>query len=193
MSRVPIVASGRLQRALVTGSFTLSECNVSGTRPSLTLMSQSTKLRPVKVGTATSPAMRVIAAVVLVGWSLALAICWHHCATGACSSTSKAFQQAQPGCHAPAEDSEPENSKPNGMGGACFAKKPFVGEKEIVCVAAAPLQLAYLSTAFQAIALDLANSSEDIQFRNGRSRDWVFTPEVCLGPAFRSHAPPVVS
>lgn len=26
--------------------------------------------------------------------------------------------------------------------------------------------------------------------RQASPRDWVFTPEVCLGPAFRSHAPP---
>ena len=28
--------------------------------------------------------------------------------------------------------------------------------------------------------------------RPTRPHDWVFTPEVCLGPAFRSHAPPVL-
>jgi hypothetical protein len=27
--------------------------------------------------------------------------------------------------------------------------------------------------------------------RRAKPRDWVFTPEVCLGPAFRSLAPPV--
>jgi hypothetical protein len=26
--------------------------------------------------------------------------------------------------------------------------------------------------------------------RRGKPRDWVFTPVVCLGPAFRSLAPP---
>jgi hypothetical protein len=28
--------------------------------------------------------------------------------------------------------------------------------------------------------------------RQPPDREWVFTPEVCLGPAFRSHAPPLV-
>ena len=28
--------------------------------------------------------------------------------------------------------------------------------------------------------------------RPTRPHEWVFTPEVCLGPAFRSHAPPVL-
>ena len=30
-------------------------------------------------------------------------------------------------------------------------------------------------------------------FRQAKPRDWVFTPEVSLGPAFRSHAPPFIS
>jgi len=29
--------------------------------------------------------------------------------------------------------------------------------------------------------------------RQARPRDWVFTPEVSLGPAHRSHAPPFLS
>ena len=29
--------------------------------------------------------------------------------------------------------------------------------------------------------------------RQPPDREWVFTPEVCLGPAFRSHAPPLPS
>ena len=28
--------------------------------------------------------------------------------------------------------------------------------------------------------------------RQAHSREWTFTPAVCLGPAFRSHAPPLV-
>ncbi len=27
--------------------------------------------------------------------------------------------------------------------------------------------------------------------RQAQHADWIFTPEVCLGPAFRSHAPPL--
>ncbi len=34
---------------------------------------------------------------------------------------------------------------------------------------------------------------EAVFLRQARTRDWAFTPEVCLGPAFRSLAPPVVS
>ena len=56
-------------------------------------------------------------------------------------------------------------------------------------------------TAFQAhtlyllspvvLALDATEVQPKASFsRQVRTRDWVFTPEVCLGPAFRSLAPP---
>ena len=32
--------------------------------------------------------------------------------------------------------------------------------------------------------------ANDTSPRHAKSRDWVFTPEVCTGPANRSHAPP---
>jgi hypothetical protein len=43
-------------------------------------------------------------------------------------------------------------------------------------------------------ARELATRAPANQFnRQARRRDWVFTPEVCLGPAFRSLAPPLSS
>jgi len=42
-----------------------------------------------------------------------------------------------------------------------------------------------------AFALNKAETRPQAAFTlRVRSREWVFTPEVCLGPAFRSHAPP---
>lgn len=44
------------------------------------------------------------------------------------------------------------------------------------------------------IALDAAEVQLKARFsRQAWTRDWVFTPEVCLGPAFRSLAPPLLS
>lgn len=34
------------------------------------------------------------------------------------------------------------------------------------------------------------DTSHGFQYRQAKPPEWVFTPEVCLGPAFRSHAPP---
>jgi hypothetical protein len=58
-------------------------------------------------------------------------------------------------------------------------------------------------TAFQAhtlyllspvvLALDATATQPQAAFdRQAHSREWTFTPEVCLGPAFRSLAPPFV-
>jgi hypothetical protein len=39
-----------------------------------------------------------------------------------------------------------------------------------------------------------ADADTEIQVsRQVKPHEWVFTPEVCLGPAFRSHAPPIPS
>ena len=41
------------------------------------------------------------------------------------------------------------------------------------------------------LTLDDAGTASHLTSRQAKARDWVFTPEVCLGPAFRSLAPPV--
>lgn len=134
-----------------------------------------------------------MAAVVLVCWSVALAICWHHCATGACSGNSKVAAKAQPSCHSVPDNSDPGKSNPNDAGSACFAKKPFSGEKLIVNAAAPSLHLGYLSAALNLVAFELPRASQSFHLRQATPRDWVFTPEVSLGPAFHSLAPPALS
>lgn len=48
-------------------------------------------------------------------------------------------------------------------------------------------------TDFLALAKMLVVSQPETSiFRQPPDREWVFTPEVCLGPAFRSQAPPVL-
>ena len=44
------------------------------------------------------------------------------------------------------------------------------------------------------LALDATETRTKAAFsRQAHLRDWIFTPVVCLGPAFRSLAPPFVS
>ena len=50
----------------------------------------------------------------------------------------------------------------------------------------------YLLPSF-VLALDAAEARPQAAFgRQAHLREWTFTPEVCLGPAFRSLAPPFV-
>ena len=152
----------------------------------LTTMSGSNKFRLMRKHTSISPAMRGIAAVVLVCWSVALAVCWHHCATGACSRPAKADDQ--PSCHGHAS-SEHKDSPGNSAESACFAKKPYASALDVAHADSPSLHLAYVSALLVA-QYEFQNTSETVGIRQATLRDWVFTPEVSLGPAFRSLAPP---
>ena len=45
-----------------------------------------------------------------------------------------------------------------------------------------------------ALTLDMATAEPTgSSSRQAKAREWVFTPKVCLGPAFRSLAPPFLS
>ena len=49
-----------------------------------------------------------------------------------------------------------------------------------------------LSAEFLSLAQTLTFVHPEVPvLRQPPSREWVFTPKVCLGPAFRSHAPPL--
>lgn len=48
-----------------------------------------------------------------------------------------------------------------------------------------------LSALWLAQAVTLVQAHTAPSLRHAAERDWAFTPEVSLGPAFRSHAPPV--
>ncbi len=151
-------------------------------------MTGSTKFRD--MGTKTSLAMRIIAAVVLVCWSVSLSVCWHHCATGACSGSSKADKK-QPSCHAQASDDSGENKSKNDSS-ACFAKKPLKAESELTAAPIPALHLNFTAAVF-VLLLDRETTPQLVAFRQASEPKCVFTPEVCLGPAFRSLAPPATA
>jgi hypothetical protein len=154
-------------------------------------MSRSTTLRLMKARIRMSPAMRVMATVVLMCWSTALAICWHHCATGACSGSVKPAAQSQPSCHGHAA-SEPDNPPASDAGNSCFAKQPFSGKAELIAAQAPTLELAYAIASLPVEDVLPARGPVTLH-RRSQTRGWVFTPEVSLGPAFRSLAPPTLS
>ena len=154
----------------------------------LTTMSGSNKFRLMRKHTSISPSMRGIAAVVLVCWSVALAVCWNHCATGACSRPAQADDQ--PSCHGHvSSEGEDTPASGNSAENACFAKKPFVSQLDVAHADSPSLHLAYVSALLLA-QYEFQNTSETVGIRQATLRDWVFTPEVSLGPAFRSLAPP---
>lgn len=136
--------------------------------------------------------MRVMAAVVLLCWSVALAVCWNHCASGTCEGRQATAADAPPSCHATTDADVPGSDSSDAAGNACFAKKPFAGERDGSALNAPLLSLAFLASDPAEILYELAAPPQAAPARQPDSSDWVFTPEVSLGPAFRSLAPPVL-
>ena len=74
----------------------------------------------------------------------------------------------------------------------CSTLKTMLAGSDAPPLAAPPLHTLYL-LALISLPLDAGESSLETSFsRQAPTRDWVFTPLVCLGPAFRSLAPPSV-
>lgn len=136
--------------------------------------------------------MRTIAAVVLVCWSAALLSCGYYCATRGCDRVSGVA--ATSSCEAHCAKNQGGGSEPSKApcgDSMCFTKKPIAAEKEIASVTQPSLHLAFI-VASLSVAFELPAPSDVIATRQSAPRDWVFTPEVSLGPALRSLAPPVL-
>lgn len=131
------------------------------------------------------PAMRILAVVVLVCWSVALAVCWHHCTTGACSKPSTAAKS--PPCHAQ-HDEDKSSGSSSGQNG-CFAKQLYASQLDLASVSAPTQHLAY-EAAITVVPIEVATPANVVVPSRAKRLDCVFTPEVSLGPAFHSLAPP---
>ena len=157
----------------------------------LTAKVVSTRLWPVGTATKISPAMRVIASVVLVCWSAALVTCWHFCATRGCDRTAKssAAMSCQAHCAKKAGDQSQTSESPCGNS-VCFTKQPLAAEKDFASGLQPSFSLAFIIGSL-VVAFETPGPAEVVIARRAPPRDWVFTPEVSLGPALRNLAPPV--
>jgi hypothetical protein len=146
------------------------------------MRSRQRKLRPV---------FRWLTAVTLFVWLGAQALCQTQCLFEDCHGESNNGHHASEigaGHHADEHDPQPGDPQDN-TEAACLTLKSaltsggaltFVAPQFPVLYTLAPL--AVLDAADLRLA---ANTSPE-----SRGHEWVFTPEVCLGPAYRSHAPP---
>jgi hypothetical protein len=137
------------------------------------------------------PGWRLAAFASAALWLLAITLCTAHCALGknspgpACSSS-----QAGSPCHG---DTGADSDGKNGPGSFCFTIKSLFPGDAPLTVDAPPL--ADPLPAFTAYLDRLSHDEPCLAppFRQSYAPDRVFTPEVSLGPAFRSHAPPCFS
>ena len=120
--------------------------------------------------------LQLMALFCLLVWIASIAVCAADCVGGqkqhdCCHKKSSGNPHDKPLClHSQTIASAPlsvQTSKPD------FGIQPF------------------LISQFQNLSSQL--ESEPVSFRQAVRSDFVFTPEVCLGPAFRSLAPPVLA
>jgi hypothetical protein len=141
-----------------------------------------------------SPLLRSLAAGTLLMWVAAQVFCTGHCNMGLGHDDA-----GQASCHgvAPAnvDHHDEESPRPAHHDSeptfACIVLKSALTSGSVPALVHPELSLLYALPPF-GLALDATVTASAVSFsRQGRRLDWVFTPEVSLGPAFRSLAPPL--
>jgi hypothetical protein len=143
--------------------------------------------------TSLSPLFRSLAALALVVFVAAQTMCFVHCHFG-----GGPVDAAKPSCHGSprttASHDGPDKPTPPTPASAatCSTLKTMLsggGAPKF----AVPQHYTLSPLTLISLALDATETQPESSFsRQAWPRDWVFTPLVCLGPAFRSLAPPLV-
>ena len=138
------------------------------------------------------PLFRSFAAATLLLWLATQVVCRAHCSLG--------FGHGEPehaSCHGPAAsqlqhgDGGSPAQEGSSTSALCLTFKTALVNGGSLTLVQPELPVLYL---LAPLAPDLTPTEPAISFfRQVQTRDWVFTPEVFLGPAFRSHAPPFLS
>lgn len=138
-----------------------------------------------------SPALRFSAAVALVAFLAAQTLCFIHCNFGSQGDSGPlSCHGAVPAkvCHKESDPSSPVPPRTT----TCFTLQNLVTSGDAPTLVVPEFSVLYQATPL-ALALDATATEPDASFsRRVNHRDWVFTPEVSLGPAFRSLAPPFI-
>ena len=144
--------------------------------------------------TSFSPLLRSFAAGALFVWLTAQVLCFAHCNFGVGHGSSE-----QPSCHASApsqghhddgDSSSPAHHESSDSAACSTLKSALVGSGATALVQP-DFHLLYTLAPLTLHATVMEPTASF--FRQAKVRDRVFTPEVCLGPAFRSLAPPALS
>ena len=138
-----------------------------------------------------SPLIRPVGALALVVYVVAQTLCFMHCNFGGGHGDSAPPSchgaGATQACHDEGGSSSPPDRSPTTT---CFTLKNTLTTGDAPTVNVPEFFVLYLLTP-SALALDATATEQEASFsRQANRRDWVLAPEVSLGPAFRSLAPP---
>ena len=143
-----------------------------------------------------SPLLRTFAAGALLVWVAAQVLCIAHCNFGVCHGDSE-----EASCHGspptPAHHDDGDAPSPahheSSASAACSTLKSALMGSSATALVRPDFHLLY-TLAPIALALDATAVEPTASLiRQAKTRGRVFKPEVCLGPAFRSLAPPFLS
>ena len=139
--------------------------------------------------TSLNPLLRLLAAATLLCWLGALALCSTECFEG--DTDHHAGQKEIASSHSddhPTPDSENHSGHDDSV---CGSLKTLVPTAHNNVLPKPDFGFCFLRFVSLPQALTVAEN-ETLVSRQQPDREFVFTPEVCLGPAFRSLAPPVL-
>jgi len=138
-----------------------------------------------------TPAARFCAAMSLAGWLAALVFCSADCLIGDCQCQPGHDEQATFSHHD--NDHTPDSDGQDGHHDSfCDSLKSVVHTTGRSVLSKSDFGVAFtLSFVAHSQALTIAEIEVPVS-RQPPDRNWVFRPEVSLGPAFRAHAPPVL-
>lgn len=133
---------------------------------------------------------RILGLFVLAIWTSALTACSAHCFLG---TSHLGTTQAEGGCHtaassSPSDGDSSDKGQPSESSPLCSSLKQLFSATALVEVPQIDCFILY--TISENILLLADSSSNAIHVRQAILRDFIFTPEVYLGPALHSHAPP---
>ena len=137
-------------------------------------------------------AARLCAVLWLVGWVAALCACTLNCGAVVCDDSKQCHTASlEVGNHehhgdasAPEKRSSPEQFCSSLQSAVWPSANPLIFK---------PAGCPVLTSAFAAWPLFDFTDLQPPSLRQIKTREWLFTPEVYLGPAFRSLAPPILS
>jgi hypothetical protein len=141
--------------------------------------------------TTTSPLLRLLAGLALAVFVVAQIMCFVHCHLGGGHE-----DKTRPSCHGSVQTAASHHSHDHSQPAApsasatCSTLKTMLVTDGTPLTTTPPSNTLYLLSPFALILDTTETQPEGACTRQAHSREWTFTPAVCLGPAFRSLAPP---
>jgi hypothetical protein len=142
--------------------------------------------------TTQKPLLRSLAAMTLAVFVVAEAMCFVHCHFGGGHGDAE-----KPSCHqaasARADHDQDAPTAPSSSKTSCATLQNLLASNGVLTLLVPEFPPLYtLGPLVLSLDATIADPTASIS-RSTRHRDWVLTPEVCLGPALHSLAPPLLS